>query len=130
MSGCCERLPICVAGNSFNAFISYNSNGDFLSGYYLDTNLVRQALTPGSFAWGACLVPSRDVKRIDQGLVAGANVISHGMNAEPGTFPTEVDVFNNLTNDRIALRVTGYTANTVTLFVPVAVPNVRIMLDV
>lgn len=125
MSGCCEKLEICVAGKTYFADVMTNIQGAFVSGRYLDENLATQQLVAGGFAFGACSVLPYDVKRFTQPLVAGNNVITHNF----GSAPVEVEVRNPTTGAEISVRVIAESATTVTIFVPVAIASARISID-
>lgn len=126
MSCGCETYEICVGGRTYFANIMLAPNGTFMSGQYIDENLVRQDLTAGTFQWGACQVnPTVDVFRVIQPLVAGNNVIAHPL----GLSPVEVEVRNNATGAEIAVRVVAESLTSVTINVPVAVAAARISID-
>jgi hypothetical protein len=78
------------------------------------------------------LLETPDTFRIVQPLVAGNNVIIHNLGAVAvgAGFSTEVEVRDNATGATITARVVAETANSVTLFVPVAVAAARITIDV
>lgn len=65
--------------------------------------------------------PFRDYKP----LVAGANVITHGLN-RAAPYAVIVQLRNPSTGAEISARVYGETANTVTIHVPSAQPIVQI----
>jgi hypothetical protein len=71
------------------------------------------------------IVSVPDVYRIVQPLVAGNNIITHNLN----TAPVNVSVRNTVTGGDIAVNVILETANTVVIFVPVAVASARISID-
>jgi hypothetical protein len=128
MSCGCETRQICVGGQTYNAHITLDPRGNFISGIYIDENLATQPISAGVFQWGACLVtqtPQADVVRLIQPLVAGNNVLVHNF----GFSSVEVEVRNSTTGAPITARVVAEASNTVTLFVPVAVASARITID-
>jgi hypothetical protein len=128
MSCGCETRQICVGGRTYNAHITLDPRGNFISGIYIDENLATQTMSAGAFQWGVCPVvatPQPDVVRVSQPLVAGNNVITHNF----GFSSVEVEVRNSATGDTISARVVAEGLNTVTLFVPVAVASARITID-
>jgi hypothetical protein len=126
MSCGCETVQICLAGKTYNAFLTYGAQGTVQLAEYIDENLTKQTLAPGSFAFGACDISAKpDVRRFLQPLVAGNNVIPHAF----GSSPVEVEVRNNATGALISATVAAEAINSVTLFVPVAVASVRISID-
>jgi hypothetical protein len=132
MMSCCGPIVVCVGGQAFNAFITYGPRGDYVSGTYIDTNLVKQNLAAGGFTYGACPVPNNpsnsipDLFRVVQPLVAGNNIIAHGL---PG-IATQVEVRNATTGAVITARVVSEIAGSTTIAVAVAVASARITIDV
>lgn len=125
MSCGCETREVCMGGRTYNVHIQLDPRGNFVSGVYLDENLVNQTLAAGTFQWGACAVQTNDVRRFVQPLVVGNNIITHLL----GFAPVEVEVRNNSTGALISARVVAETTNTVTINVPVAVASARISID-
>ena len=128
MSCACETHLICVAGKSYPATISFNANGSVRQATYTDENLALQNVPTGAFSFGACPIaaaPVLDVFRITQPLVAGNNIINHGL---PGG-QVEVEVRNNATGAEISARVVAEAVGSTTIFVPVAVASARISID-
>ena len=80
------------------------------------------ALTIGT---NGIIVQQNDVVRSVQALVAGNNVVAHNL----GFAPVEVEVRNAATGALISATVVAELANTVTVFVPVAVASARISID-
>jgi hypothetical protein len=125
MSCGCDVLPICKGGKTYYASIQYGPRGDFLSGSYIDENLAKQSLAAGTFVFGNCDPALYDVVRVTTALAAGNNVITHNL----GKAPVEVEVRNAATGALVSVNVVAETANTITLFAPVASPIYRISID-
>jgi hypothetical protein len=123
--GCCDLLPICVAGKTYNAVIQYDPQGGFQSGHYLDLFLVKQPLTAGTFTFGVCPIVAPvavlDTVRIITNLVVGNNVLVHNL----GKSVVTVDARDNATGSWIDVRVVAENINSTTVFVPVLYNNVR-----
>jgi hypothetical protein len=125
MSCGCQTFQICVAGKTYNAFIALDPRGGFLSGQYLDENLISQPLTAGSFSWGSCALVTDDVYRIVQPLVAGDNIINHPLNK----IPVEVEVRDATTGAIVQIRTINETATSVTIVAAVSMASVKISID-
>jgi hypothetical protein len=91
MSCGCDSLQICVAGKQYEAIIQYGPRGDFISGHYLDNNLVKQPLVAGTFEFGSCLLQPENE------LISGALAAPVAAPADP----TERKLYINTTTNKI-----------------------------
>ncbi len=116
-----------ASGNSETVVYSivYDNDGVPIASYYTTADGTTLDTSTGTVVLGECPLPD-DVFRVVQPLVAGNNTIVHGLNKPE----VEVEVRNNVTGAIISARVVTENLNDTVIFVPVAVADARITIDV
>ena len=105
--------------------IVYDNDGVPIASYYTDAAGNTLDTSTGSVKLGECKMDD-DVFRVVQPLVSGNNTIVHGL----GKSEVEVEVRNDSTGAIISAIIVTENINDTVIFVPVAVANARISIDV